>query len=160
MARDKTADTKTDELRVTADYTIRRPTPEEAIPIPVSEWRRLMNRIKETGERTSTYENQGWACLGLAGGCAIAALTTYISVKFVEGQSVNVVGIAVEIFLILSTLASGVIALTSFRFARQHASDHAKLRQTICDDMLHIEERHPPMPIKAAASAEASPAGK
>ena len=134
-------------VEISTGLAVRRPAREEAIPVPVPEWKRIMTRINNTGEKTSTYQNQGWACIGVAAGCAAAALSSLISVKFInDDHTTNIPGIVVEVVFVIAAIASALLARWSFQFADQHASDHAKLRQSIFDDMEAIELRHPPIP--------------
>lgn len=138
-------------LRITQEMSVREPEEQEAIFVPVQEWRRIMNRIKKCGEHTNFYEGLGWCCIGLGGGALLSALAGWGTLTFATHDAAgkviayNLGAIVSQVGFVAITICAFVVGFVSLRFAKQHQEDRAEIRLMIVQDMQERENSHKPL---------------
>src|SRR6266851_3901315 len=60
------------------------PQEEQFLPVPVSFWKRIVERIKKIGEPTNTLESIGWASIGFGGSSLLSSIAFPFSATFVR----------------------------------------------------------------------------
>ncbi len=129
------------------NLTVLAPAAQKVLPVPIANWHRLQERIKETKDPSARLEACAWAALGAALSFLAVAITLPFSVEWSKTagnvEHINwwpVVTEGVAIFLTLLFLGVGILALYWSGLKRKL---QAKMGEWLVEDMRDFEGRHP-----------------
>jgi hypothetical protein len=145
---------------VAQQYEVIRPVKEPAIPVPLSAWRKYMERIEKCGDASHALDSFGWACIGFGGSGVLTAIALPFSVEFVRtGDHANITAIITEVALCTIAVASVIVGGVSLYHAQDKRKSQADLRKVIVEDMQLLADRHqPPAPAETPGDQLSPPA--
>lgn len=119
------------------------PTGEVGLPVPVSFWNAIMNRLELCQDKSQTYVSLGWGLIGICGSAMAFVAALPFSTNFLDASGqLNVVAIAVESIagaVALATLIGGPLSL---HFAHQQRLDSEYKIKWIKEDMQAFSDKH------------------
>jgi hypothetical protein len=123
------------------------PKREEVLPVPVSEWRRIMECLNTMDKTPKHLDALGWACIGIAASAFLTALTLPLSVQwFTEGSDKalrpNIWAFVIEGVcgvLAISCIIGGIASLVFSHFVSGYQK---KLGAMTAEQMQHLLESH------------------
>jgi len=133
-------------IRIAREHLVLEPKPEEALPVSVVDWNKMMNRLETIQDNSPWYEAIGWACLGFAGSSFLSLVSHCVAADFVhrtvDGEHINLACLIAFILFATLTLACGGIGWVSIHYARQHRKDKSALCREVREDMQSIKDRY------------------
>ena len=105
---------------ISRDYVILLPAPEKTYPIPVSDWDRMVARLKQAEDRSSYFLSVAWALFGVA---ATAFFSAIALPETVDNFPAYVRVLCWSMFAV--TLISGFLSL---KYSKQHEKDRKDYR--------------------------------
>jgi hypothetical protein len=163
-------------IAISLNIEILRPSMEPAYPIPVTEWNRLMDRVRRCEDTSQFFQSLGWGLLGSAMSAFLAAIALPFTVDFIRpdpvgvphAHPVNIAAICVESLCCVVFLVGVISGGVSPFYAARHRRERSDLRQLIVEDMQVLASRyalppapliseHPPVPSSETASREFLP---
>ncbi len=117
--------------RLSQEYQVLSPPAEEVLPIPVREWSRLAERIRNAAPKRREW---GQWVASFLGGVAVSAIVAAVEVASSDGVD-RVIWLAVGV-------SSLVIAIVIVVFAELHESVRTSLQDDVVGDMNALLERY------------------
>jgi hypothetical protein len=143
---------KTDQFKVSHFLNLLTPSEQQALPVPLDEWHRIMNRIKKCNEPTNRLEAFAWGAVTAGLSFLLVAVTLPFSVEWskvvvIDSSSVERLNWPAMItegvcgsLALLGFVTSGL----AFYWANKKQKLLSELGESLINDMQAIEDRYSP----------------
>ncbi len=119
-----------DSLNFNQKVNVLQPRPEDAYPISVSEWNRLMSRVKQSENFWAWYLSAAFFFFGIAA-------TAFLSALGLPPKTESYI-VIVYWAVCITTLLTGISTLF---YAWLHRRDRTRMRENLLDDMKALGDR-------------------
>lgn len=132
-------------LTISQEGEVLRPKSEIHLPVPLSEWRRLMDRIRRCAEPSQDYVSRGWGLIGVGSGALLGAIALLLTGTF--SDVVNDVEVIRWPTLVttVAMLAGGVAAIVcgrnNLKFNAMEQHHRKEIAEIIVGDMEVYSDR-------------------